>query len=377
MHICFLSHEYPLWATGGIGSFIQTFGRALVVRGHQVTVVGVGHSSRKEILDDQGVHVVRLPQSTWPKFQFLPNVMKIRRFIKKLDAVHHIDILEASEPGLAFFPLRTPYRKVIRLHGGHHFFSEAENRSINRWKGYQEKRSFGHADGFIAVSEYVKSHTERYLSYHNRPIAVVPLPLDAMLFSPSSTSHEIVAGRLVFAGTVCEKKGIRQLLLSMKWVMQQFPNVKLEVYGRDWYDSSGKSYINNLKKKIDPEILSRVTFHGPVMRSEMPSIYRQAKLCVFPSHMETLGLVAPEAMLTGRPVLFSATGPGPEVITHNETGLLCNPLDERDIADKIIYALSHPIEMEVIAKQGLEFAKRKFDLDRITNQNIEFFERLC
>ncbi len=376
MHVCFLSHEYPLWVTGGIGSFIQTFGRALVLRGHRVTVVGIGHSVRKEVLDDQGVNVVRLPKSSWPKFQFLPNVIKIRRFVRELNAVCHIDIVETSEPGLAFLPCRTSYRKVIRLHGGHHFFAEAENRSINRWKGFQEKRSFAKADGFIAVSEYVKWHTGKYLSYHNRPIAVVPLPLDSMLFSPSS-SIESIPGRLVFAGTVCEKKGIRQLLLSMQWVVQQFPNVKLEVYGRDWYDSSGKSYINKLKKNIDPQILSRVTFHGPVMRSEMPSIFRKAELCVFPSHMETLGLVAPEAMLTGRPVLFSSTGPGAEVITHGETGLLCNPHDEKDIADKIIYALSHPNEMEVITRQGLEFAKQKYDLDRITNQNIEFFERLC
>ena len=57
---------------------------------------------------------------------------------------------------------------VIRLHGGHHFFAEAENRGINKWKGFQEKRSFKKADAFIAVSNYVKNHTATYLSYYNK-----------------------------------------------------------------------------------------------------------------------------------------------------------------------------------------------------------------
>ena len=41
MHICFISHEYLLWGGGGVGSFIQTLGRQLIGRGHQVSVVGV------------------------------------------------------------------------------------------------------------------------------------------------------------------------------------------------------------------------------------------------------------------------------------------------------------------------------------------------
>ena len=42
MHIVFLSHEYPFWSPGGVGTFIQILGRALVEEGHQVKVLGPG-----------------------------------------------------------------------------------------------------------------------------------------------------------------------------------------------------------------------------------------------------------------------------------------------------------------------------------------------
>ena len=69
-------------------------------------------------------------------------------------------------------------KKVIRLHGGHHFFSEAEKREINWRKGLLEKRSFKKADAFIAVSNYVKDHTQKYLSFHGKPVEVINHPID-------------------------------------------------------------------------------------------------------------------------------------------------------------------------------------------------------
>ena len=376
MHICFLTHEYPLWATGGIGSFIQTLGRELVMQGHRVTVVGVGVEKCIKEIDDNGVHIVRLASSTWNKLRFIPNILRIRKYLFRLHSIYPIDVVETPEQGLAFLSRHTPYKKIIRLHGGHYFFAEAEGRGINWWKGFQERISFKKADAFFAVSEYVKNHTEKYLSFHGRLVTVVPLPLDGSFFKPSDM-NSIVSGRIVFAGTVCEKKGIRQLILALGHVIPKFPNVRLEVYGRNWYNHAGESYISYLKSVIDDSIMQYVNFHGAVSRSQMPEIYQQAELCVFPSHLETLGLVAPEAMLTGRPVIFSNTGPGSETIEHGKTGLLCNPHDEKDIAEKICFALSNMNLVEEMGRAGREFALAKFDLRSITKRNVELMREVC
>ena len=376
MHICFLSHEYPLWATGGIGSFVQTIGRMLVKGGHTVTVVGYSNLKEGDYLVDEGVTIYRMPAPKYfKKASFIENAIRIRKQLKKIHSEIPIDIIESSESGLFFLPNKTPYKKVIRMHGGHHFFAESENRPINPWKARQEKMSFKKADAFVAASKFVISHTTKYLSTNSKSIEIINFPIDSTLFREADIDKTI-KHKIVFAGTVCEKKGIRQLIQAIPKIKEKYPDVKLEVYGRDWFFADGTSYISYLKNQFSNEILKHITFHGAIKLSEIPSKYEEAELCVFPSHMETLGLVAPEAMMMGKPVLFSNAGPGPEIITNMETGLLCNPHDVDDISSKIIFAFDNPGKMSEIALRGKEYASIKFSRDTNFQHNHQFYQSL-
>ncbi len=375
MHIVYLSHEYPLWATGGIGSFLQTLSRGLVKDGHMVTIIGVGDGAVEERIDDEGVILYRLAKSNWPKFKFIPNNSSIVKKLKKINKLEKIDIVEASELGLAFLPKNLPYKKVIRLHGGHHFFAESENRKVNKWKGFQEKQSFKKADAFIAVSDYVRQHTSTMLSYNGKLIKKIPYPLDVNRFYKSDAS-KIEKHSIVFAGTVCEKKGIRQLILALPKIIQEFPDAHLEVYGRDWHYKEIPSYIEYLKKNINKEVLKYVTFHGEIKYKELPKYYEKAEVCVFPSHMETQGLVAPEAMLMNKLVIFTDIGPGPETIEHKKTGLLCDPHSPESIADQVIYAFRNKELAKELAGNGRSFVLKKFCPDINMRKNVEFYKEV-
>src|SRR5690606_10183117 len=135
---------------------------------------------------------------------------------------------------------RTDYEVDVRLHCGHHLFAEGEQRKIDPWKGFLEKRSFSRADAFVAVSNFVKEHTGKYLSTGKKPVEIIRIPVDGKLFAASDPDKAIFY-RLVFAGTVCEKKGIRQLIEALKYVIPLFPLVHLDIYGRDWFFSDGRS----------------------------------------------------------------------------------------------------------------------------------------
>ena len=376
MHICFLSHEYPLWATGGIGSFIQTLGRGLVNEGHTVTVVGASNLVNGDFINDEGVSVYRISAPKYfRKGSFFENAIKIRKKLREIHSKTPIDIVEAIESGLFILPRKTPFKKIIRLHGGHHFFAESENRSIKKWKGYQERVSFSKADAFLAATQYVINHTSKYLSMAGRPVEVINFPIDSTRF-PQADLSKTKKHKLVFAGTVCEKKGIRQLIQAIPLIAEKYPDVTLEVYGREWFFPDGSSYTEYIKNQFSDDILSRVTLHGAVKLAEIPSKYEEAELCTFPSHMETLGLVAPEAMMMGKPVLFSITGPGPEIITHQQTGLLCDPYNPNDIAEKIIYAFDNSEKMNEYAKKGQEHALRVFSVKNSIISNINFHQSL-
>jgi glycosyltransferase involved in cell wall biosynthesis len=379
MHICFITHEYPKvgFPHGGIGSFVKTIAAALVKTNIRVSVVGINYTDKDENESVDGVTIYRLKKSTIRGLAWYFNSKRISDKIEEIHSQHPVSIIEAPELGFAFIHKIKGIIYIIRLHGGHHFFAEAENRKINVWKGFQEKRSFQKADGFIAVSNYVKTHTEKYLSYNYKPVAYINNSINTDLFRPIPGQE--VSRRIVFAGTVCEKKGIRQLIQAFPLVKNQFPQATLEIYGRDWFYSDGSSYIKMLKEIELPQLGEQaqdIHFHGAIDYDKIPLMYAQAEVCVFPSHAETQGLVAPEAMAMEKAVVFSMLGPGPETIEDGKTGLLCDPHNPIDIAEKISWFFLNQEKKAVMEKNARAFVLKKFGLESIVKQNRIFYESL-
>lgn len=380
MHICFLTNEYPKegFAHGGIGSFVKTLATALVEKGFQVSVVGINYLPENETENIEGVNIYRLKRSTVKGLSWYLNSRAINLKIKEIHQRIPIQIIESSELGFAFLSKIKAVKYIIRLHGGHHFFAESENRKINKWKGFQEKRSFKKSDAFIAVSHFVKNHTEKYLSYNNKPIAYISNPVNTDFFKPRE-NIAAYKNRIVFVGTVCEKKGIRQLIQSFPFVKEKFLDATLEIYGRDWFFPDGSSYIKMLKEKEMPKLgklANDIHFHGLVSFNDIPQVYAEASVCVFPSHMETQGLVAPEAMAMEKVVVFTELGPGPEIVENYITGLLCNPLSVEDIAQKILWLFEYPNKSRIIGKKARLSVIRNFDNEVISEKNIDFYKSL-
>ena len=377
MHICFLTNEFPKegFPHGGIGSFVKTIATALVKNDVKVSVVGINYIAKDENEIIEGVNVYRLKRSTVKGLSWYFNSKAINKKIVEINHNDPISIVESSELGLAFIKKIKSLTYIIRLHGGHHFFAESENRGINKWKGFQEKRSFRKSDGFIAVSKFVKEHTEKYLNFNNKPVAYISYPIDTNFFKPMIGNE--IKNRIVFAGTVCEKKGIRQLIQAFPLVKKEFPNATLEIYGRDWFFPDGSSYMQMLNEKELPqlkEVAKDVRFHGSISYVNIPLVYSEAEACVFPSHMETQGLVAPEAMAMEKTVVFTKLGPGSETIEEYKTGLLCDPHNSIDIADKIIWLFSNKEQAKQIGKNAGQAVFKKYGLENIVSQNTNFYK---
>jgi len=379
MHVCFITNEFPKpgYPHGGIGTFIATLSKVLVEKGIEVSVIGKNYTPNEEIESINGVKVYRLYAKKIKGLEWYFNTQVIAKRIKAIHSESPIDIVEASDMGLAFLPKLKGISYVIRMHGGHHFFSESEKRKVGVWKGFQERLSYKNADAFIAVSDFVKTHTSKYLSLENRPVERINYPINLDHFQPLKITSK--SFKIVFAGTICEKKGIRQLIEAMAYILEEFPDATLDICGRDWFYPNGDSYIEMLNETEIPKLKQgsdSVTFKGVIDYNELPKVYASAHVCAFPSHMETLGLVAPEAMCMAKPVLFTKEGPGPEVISHGNTGLLCNPYDPSDIAEQIKWIFQNPKAADEMGVNARESVLKNFNIDIIVEQNIAFYDRI-
>lgn len=322
--------------------------------------------------EDLGVTVVRLANAPRHKGGALLNARRLKRAIRDIDAACSIDVVEAPEAGLALLSSDSPGLRVIRMHGGHHFFAATLGRSPRIVRAWLEKRSFARAHALCAVSDFVATTTRELLQLRNAPIEVLPNPVETDLFDVQSGISEKAAS-LLFVGTVCEKKGIRQLLEAMPAILAAVPTAHLRVAGRDSKTPKGRSYVESLKARLTPAVAARVVFLGQIPRPDLPRLMAEASVCVYPSHMEAMALTLVEALAMGKPIVASRTGPGPEVIEDGVTGVLCNPQDPSSIAAGVIKLLQDPAARMRLARHARARAVRLYSITSLVERNERFY----
>jgi len=375
MHVVFLSNEYPPAPHGGIGSFVQTLGRALVASGHTVTACGLYAAELAGESDDRGVRVIRLARGRLPGWRVFLNIHRLRKRLIELHQENPITILEGDDDTAVYFGGRLPASipTVLRMHGGYVFFETAAGRTPVAHRSWFERRAFHTARHLVAVSRYVGVRTDELLGLRHRPFTVIPNCVDLNLFKPESGPGE-KEGLIVFAGTLVEKKGIRQLVVAMDQVARACPHVRLAIYGADTIDPlSGGSYRKTLEASLTPLARQHVEFMGRVERERLPGILAQAAICCYPSHMEAMPIAWIEGMAMGKAVLASFLGPGPEVITDAEEGLLVDCRESQPIAEALIRLLQDSGLRQRLGQGARHRAVTDYGLNLHVQRNLDFY----
>ena len=178
------------------------------------------------------------------------------------------------------------------------------------------------------------------MKLHDRPIEVIPNPIEIGQFPPPHPEQE-EKGLIVFAGTVTARKGIRELVRAMPAIVAAVPEARLEVYGGDdIFPIGGQSLTRTLAESLPPELAGRVDWKGRVPRDQIaPGAQARQRGRLPFLHRGHADRVA-GGMASGKAVVASRTGPGPEIIDDGVTGLLCDPFDPASIAEKVVVLLA-------------------------------------
>lgn len=321
--------------------------------------------------DDQGVNVIRLSRRGLPLVRFLSNRAKFTEAFSKLHAAHPIDIVEGGEVEFSVLPRTLPAIKLIRMHGGPTFF-KLDSRLLT-WK---ERWSFHIADELCAVSHCVADGTRQMLKLGQRHIEVIHNPIETNLFKPTEDVAE-QDGLIVFVGTIAERKGIRQLIQAMPRIVAEVPHARLEVYGGEIFDPPPRvSFASELIKLLTPEVAAHVEWKGRVARNVLPQTLQRASVCVYPSHIEAMPIAWLEGLASGKAVVASKTGPGPEIIDDGITGLLCDPANPDSIATAVIRFLKDKSLRDRMGTAARQMVQERYELSPIIDRNEAYYRRL-
>ena len=103
---------------------------------------------------------------------------------------------------------------------------------------------------------------------------------------------------------------------------------------------------------------AQVRFTGPVPHEMLPPYYGAADVCALPSHYESFGMVALEAMACGRPVIASKVGGLESLVVDNRTGLLVPPGSAADCYRALDAVLGNPQFRDEAGAAGVRHARR-------------------
>ena len=159
--------------------------------------------------------------------------------------------------------------------------------------------------------------------------------------------------------------------------LRRHPEARLSLAGRDVPGPHGEATLReDIGSALSDEVRPTTRFLGPLHRAEVSELMASAHVCVFPSHMETQGLVILEAMACGRPVVATSRGPGPEVLgPDGGCGLLVNPMDPVDIADKLCRILDDEVGAERMGQRGRRRVVEHFSVPTCLERNVTFYRR--
>lgn len=141
---------------------------------------------------------------------------------------------------------------------------------------------------------------EKYLNKFNS--FIIPNSIDTIRFKKTQINTKANTVNIVHIGMYCENKNQMLLIEILPYILNEYPNVKLQLLG------SGEEYKNKLEKKLVLfGIESNVEFlpHD----TDVKEVLNKARIFIFPSINEGFGIALIEAQASEVPCLVSDTVP--------------------------------------------------------------------
>lgn len=202
------------------------------------------------------------------------------------------------------------------------------------------------------------------------PFAIIPNGVDLARFDLPATACALrrefgIPGGAPLLGVVARlepEKGHRYLVEAMPAILRGAPETWLVIVGEGSLEGELRSQAAALPRSAR----DRVVFTG--RREDVAAITGEIDVAVLPSLREAQGISILEAMARRRPVVASAVGGIPEVLTDGLDGLLVPPADPGALADACIRLACSPELRRRLGDAGRATVESRFSLDAMVRR---------
>lgn len=388
--------------TGGMNVYVRDFSRELAAQGVQVDVFTRSQDEcQPRIKHDLGnggrvIHIPAGPESPLAVGdlaayldEFVDNIL---RFAAEERATYDVIHSHYWLSGLAGERLRSEWGAslVQMFHTLGHMKNqiardESERADQSRLDG--ETHLVQAADRLIAATPAEQHQLIELYGASAGKITIIPPGVDLSHFRPiSQVQAQQMVGipprrkNILFAGRIEPLKGIDTLLEAMALLQARHAADLADtcvtiIGGNPWADSLDAEMERLQKMRLDLGLDDLVAFAGARDQEILPYYYAAAEMVVMPSHYESFGMVALEAMAMGTPVIASEVGGLAHVVRDGYNGYLVPRRDPVALAARILLLLNDRFRREHLSRQAIGWAQ-EYDWRNIVQQMLQVYGEL-
>jgi D-inositol-3-phosphate glycosyltransferase len=228
----------------------------------------------------------------------------------------------------------------------------------------EETRVVAEVDRLVAANDVERAHLVQHYAARRERIAVIPCGVDTELFAPGDRATARAAlgldGRptVLYVGRMTPIKGLDTLLDAVATLRGRMPEARLLVVGGDTDEprSEHEGALRERCRRLGLE--GTVQFIGAQPQEVLGTFYVAADVTVLPSHYESFGMVALEAMACGGAVIASRVGGLTTTVLDGVTALLVPEGDAGTLAARLGELLAHPDLRSRLGREGVKWAAR-------------------
>lgn len=357
---------------GGIEHYCAEVYPRMVAQGHSVDLFARSSYTNRSWLeryDFQGVQVISLPGWDLKGMDafFSSALGAIASSGTRYDIVH----FHALGPALfTWLPKIASCAKVVVTCQGLDWQRAKWGTTSSRLIRMGERAAVRFADEIIVVSKDLQSYFSN--TYGRETVYIPNAPASYAESDPNfsyGTSLGLNQGRyMLFLGRLVPEK--RPDLLIEAFEALKPAGWKLVFAGGV---SNTKVYVSKLLNRVakNPDVV----FAGELRDSRLAEIVRGAGLFALPSDLEGLPLAMLEAMQEGVPVVASDIPPHQQLLDE-QRGVLFKTGDVDSCIRSLDWAIHHPQELAVMAKNAQKYVHVHYNWERITADNLQVYTKL-
>ena len=291
-----------------------------------------------------------------------------------------------------------------KLHGVPHLITAHSLEPLRPWKeqqlgggyrlsSYIEKSAYEEATGIIAVSAGMRDDILRaYPQIDPTKVTVVHNGIDLEAFRAANNMDSVRAHgvnpdqrSVLFVGRITKQKGLPYLLKAAR----ELPSDVQLVLAAGAPDTPQiLQEVTDLVEELRKVRGKVIWIQQHLSRQELIALLSSATVFACPSIYEPLGIVNLEAMACSIPVVATATGGIPEVVSHNQTGLLVEieqltdgsgtPIDEARFVADFAAALNQMLassQLREFGEAGRKRVEQHFSWTSIAEQTLSVYRR--